>query len=59
MSKTGNSVALDPHKWLYVPVEAGMVPARDAAALRAPFGLEPPYLKAEHAPDILGETWLS
>ena len=29
-----DSVAVDPHKWLYVPVEAGLVLVRDAAAMR-------------------------
>ena len=29
-----DSVALDPHKWLFVPVEAGLVLVRDAAAMR-------------------------
>ena len=31
------SVAVDPHKWLYAPLEAGCALVRDAAALRAAF----------------------
>jgi glutamate/tyrosine decarboxylase-like PLP-dependent enzyme len=27
-----DSIALDPHKWLYIPVEAGLVIVRHAAA---------------------------
>src|SRR5262249_37573289 len=30
-----DSVALDPHKWLFVPVEAGLVFVKDADAMRA------------------------
>src|SRR2546429_6105721 len=30
-----DSVALDPHKWLYVPYEAGPTLVREPAALRA------------------------
>jgi aromatic-L-amino-acid/L-tryptophan decarboxylase len=35
-----DSVSLDPHKWLYVPVDAGCLLFRDAAAARAPFSTE-------------------
>ena len=30
-----DSVALDPHKWLFVPVEAGLVFVRDGEAMRS------------------------
>lgn len=36
----GDSVSLDPHKWLYVPVDAGCLLFRDAAAARAAFNTE-------------------
>jgi glutamate/tyrosine decarboxylase-like PLP-dependent enzyme len=36
-------VAVDPHKWLYAPLEAGCVLVRDPAALRAAFAYHPPY----------------
>ncbi len=52
-----DSLALDPHKWLYVPVEAGLVLVRDAEAMRAAFSLVPPYLRA---PDgVGGLPWFS
>lgn len=35
-----DSVSLDPHKWLYVPVDAGCLLFRDAAAARAAFSTE-------------------
>jgi aromatic-L-amino-acid decarboxylase len=38
-----DSVAIDPHKWLYAPLEAGCVLVRDQNALRAAFAYHPPY----------------
>jgi aromatic-L-amino-acid decarboxylase len=38
-----DSVAVDPHKWLYAPLEAGCVLVRDAEKLRAAFSYRPPY----------------
>jgi aromatic-L-amino-acid/L-tryptophan decarboxylase len=38
-----DSVAVDPHKWLYAPLEAGCALVRDAEALRAAFAYHPPY----------------
>jgi aromatic-L-amino-acid decarboxylase len=38
-----DSVAVDPHKWLYAPLEAGCALVRDAEALRAAFSYHPPY----------------
>lgn len=38
-----DSVAVDPHKWLYTPLEAGCVLVRDARWLRAAFTYHPPY----------------
>ncbi|MCC6349411.1 MAG: aminotransferase class V-fold PLP-dependent enzyme [Candidatus Eisenbacteria bacterium] len=38
-----DSVAVDPHKWLYAPLEAGCALVRDADALRAAFSYHPPY----------------
>ena len=35
-----DSVSLDPHKWLYVPVDAGCLLFRDATAARMPFSTE-------------------
>jgi aromatic-L-amino-acid/L-tryptophan decarboxylase len=38
-----DSVAVDPHKWLYAPLEAGCVLVRDQESLRAAFSYHPPY----------------
>ena len=38
-----DSVAVDPHKWLYAPLEAGCALVRDSEALRAAFAYHPPY----------------
>ncbi len=38
-----DSVAVDPHKWLYAPLEAGCALVRDPERLRAAFAYHPPY----------------
>ena len=38
-----DSVAVDPHKWLYAPLEAGCVLVRDAERLRNAFSYHPAY----------------
>jgi glutamate/tyrosine decarboxylase-like PLP-dependent enzyme len=38
-----DSVAVDPHKWLYAPLEAGCVLVRDARTLRDAFSYHAPY----------------
>ena len=38
-----DSVAVDPHKWLYAPLEAGCALVRQPALLRAAFAYHPPY----------------
>jgi glutamate/tyrosine decarboxylase-like PLP-dependent enzyme len=38
-----DSVAVDPHKWLYAPLEAGCALVRDPEVLRAAFAYHPPY----------------
>ena len=38
-----DSVAVDPHKWLYAPLEAGCALVRDSDALRRAFSYHPPY----------------
>jgi glutamate/tyrosine decarboxylase-like PLP-dependent enzyme len=40
-----DSVAIDAHKWLYIPVDAGVVLFRDADAARETFSLVPDYLR--------------
>ncbi len=45
-----DSVAVDPHKWLYTPLEAGCALVRDPDALRAAFAYHPLYYHFdEHA----------
>jgi len=38
-----DSVAVDPHKWLYAPIEAGCVLVRDISKLRDAFAYHPAY----------------
>jgi aromatic-L-amino-acid/L-tryptophan decarboxylase len=38
-----DSIAVDPHKWLYAPLEAGCVLVRDAEALTRAFSYHPAY----------------
>lgn len=38
-----DSVAIDPHKWLYAPLEAGCVLVRDPQSLREAFSYSPSY----------------
>ncbi|HEX2722940.1 MAG TPA: aminotransferase class V-fold PLP-dependent enzyme [Gemmatimonadaceae bacterium] len=47
-----DSVAVDPHKWLYAPLEAGCSLIRDGALLRQAFAHHPPYY---HFADAEGE----
>ncbi len=42
-----DSVAVDPHKWLYAPLEAGCALVRDPERLRAVFSYHPPYYYLE------------
>ena len=47
-----DSVAVDPHKWLYAPLEAGCVLVRDRKSLPRAFSHRPPYY---HFPEHEGE----
>jgi aromatic-L-amino-acid/L-tryptophan decarboxylase len=44
-----DSVAVDPHKWLYAPIEAGCSLVRNAQALHDAFVFHPPYYRFEGA----------
>jgi aromatic-L-amino-acid/L-tryptophan decarboxylase len=44
-----DSLAIDPHKWLYLPVECGCCIVRDAQAMRDAFSLVPPYIRDDRA----------
>jgi aromatic-L-amino-acid decarboxylase len=39
-----DSLALDPHKWLFIPFEAGCVFVKNAAQMREAFSVSVPYL---------------
>jgi len=55
-----DSVALDPHKWMFVPVEAGLVMVRDAASMRSAFSLVAPYLRTDGSSSgVGGPPWFS
>lgn len=42
-----DSVAVDPHKWLYAPLEAGCALVRNPETLREAFSYRPPYYHFE------------
>lgn len=44
-----DSIAVDPHKWMYVPIECGCALVRDGEAMRAAFSVLPPYLRDDRA----------
>jgi aromatic-L-amino-acid/L-tryptophan decarboxylase len=46
-----DSVAVDPHKWLYAPLEAGCTLVRNDETLRAAFSYRPPYYHFEAGTD--------
>jgi len=45
---TVDSIAVDPHKWLYAPLEAGCALVRKPGALVDAFSYRPPYYHFEH-----------
>lgn len=47
-----DSLALDPHKWLYVPIEAGCALVKDPTHLPATFSFLPEYLRADRSPNL-------
>jgi len=49
--READSVAVDPHKWLYTPLEAGCVLVNDPTALVAAFGHRPAYYHFDVADD--------
>jgi aromatic-L-amino-acid/L-tryptophan decarboxylase len=54
-----HSIAVDPHKWLSVPVECGCALVYDKALLRETFSLVPPYLQMEDGKGFSGLPWFS
>jgi aromatic-L-amino-acid/L-tryptophan decarboxylase len=47
--READSVAVDPHKWLYAPLEAGCALVRNREALRRAFTYHPPYYHFDDA----------
>jgi aromatic-L-amino-acid decarboxylase len=54
--KEADSVAVDPHKWLYAPLEAGCSLVRDPDILRGAFSYHPEYYKFA---EVKGEPTLT
>jgi glutamate/tyrosine decarboxylase-like PLP-dependent enzyme len=55
-----DSLAVDAHKWLYAPVDAGLVLIRDGAVTRDTFSLVPGYLRTDGDEDGPGgPVWFS
>ncbi|MCC6179568.1 MAG: amino acid decarboxylase [Chloroflexi bacterium] len=54
-----DSLILDPHKWLSVPVECGCALVRDGALLQQTFSLVPPYLQTREDRGFGGLPWFS
>ena len=46
-----DSITLDPHKWLYQPIEVGALLVREGSALRRGFEIVPDFLKDVEAID--------
>jgi glutamate/tyrosine decarboxylase-like PLP-dependent enzyme len=46
-----DSVTLDPHKWLFQPMECGCVLIRDGARLERTFAIHPDYLEGDATRD--------
>ncbi|QOJ13372.1 MAG: amino acid decarboxylase [Planctomycetia bacterium] len=45
----GDSIVVNPHKWLFTPVDCSVLFLRDPESLRAAFALTPDYLKTTEA----------
>ena len=54
-----DSVALDLHKWMHIPFEAGCALVRDGDAHRRTFSLTPEYLQHESRGLAAGHLWFS
>jgi aromatic-L-amino-acid decarboxylase len=54
-----DSIAADPHKWLYVPFEAGATLVREPGRLAAAFRKFPEYLAADAESPFPGPAWFA
>ena len=54
-----DSLAVDPHKWLYVPYEAGATLVRDTGHFAATFRRFPEYLAADPESPFPGPAWFA
>jgi glutamate/tyrosine decarboxylase-like PLP-dependent enzyme len=54
-----DSIAADPHKWLYVPYEAGATLVRERGRLAATFRKFPEYLAADPESPFPGPVWFA
>lgn len=52
-----DSLTVDPHKWLYVPYEAGCVLVRDRNALTRAFATKADYLEVDESDYFSGPLW--
>jgi len=52
-----DSLTIDPHKWLYVPYEAGAVLVRDRNALTRAFATKADYLEVDEEDYFSGPLW--
>ncbi len=54
-----DSIAVDPHKWLYVPYEAGATLVRGRGRLAAAFRKFPEYLASDSESPFPGPAWFA